>query len=70
MWNEINNKRRCDLIDKEINHSISDEENKELDVLQQQMLDYRQSVCPLPIAEIHVLLEEIKLDSKNIDEFH
>jgi hypothetical protein len=36
-WTEAKNQRRCDLIDKEINGSITLAEQVELDMLQQEL---------------------------------
>lgn len=41
IWNERLNQRRCDLIDKEIECTISDEERAELECLQSLMLKHR-----------------------------
>ena len=48
-WNDVKNARRCDLIDKEIEGSLSDSERQELASLQHQAIAYRDRVAPLPI---------------------
>ena len=48
-WTAEKDDRRCDLIDREINGSLTVEERTELSLLQQEMLDYRRQVAPLPI---------------------
>ena len=58
-WTHELNARRCDLIDKEIDGSITLEECVELENLQQAMLAYRHSVAPLPLAELRAVLEEL-----------
>lgn len=46
------NHRRCQLIDKKIDASLTQEEQQELDALQEIAWKYRQSVAPLPIEEL------------------
>lgn len=69
MWNDKKNARRCFLLDKENsgfdiqkgkNISIlSKEEKEELEKLQEEMLEYRRSVAPLPINELRELRKKI-----------
>src|SRR5579859_1764693 len=49
-WTDAKNERRCDLIDKAIDGTLTPVEAIELHRLQQEMLRYRQHVAPLPIA--------------------
>lgn len=51
-WTEAKNERRCDLIDKEIESTLTPAETVELQSLQQAMLNYRNRVAPLPIAAV------------------
>jgi len=60
MWTDDKNKRRCDLIDKEIDGTITDEEKVELEQLQEKMSAYRQQVAPLPLDELRKLRDELK----------
>lgn len=55
-WSDEKNSRRCELIDKEIEGTLTRQEKRELDRLQQQMVEYRRRVAPLPIQgarELH-----------------
>jgi hypothetical protein len=58
-WTEARNERRCDLIDKEIDGTLTPAEAVELQALQQAMLKYRNKVAPLPIAAVRKLHEEL-----------
>ena len=58
-WNEAKNERRCDLIDKEIDGTLTSAQAVELQTLQQEMLKYRNKVAPLPIAAVRKLHEEL-----------
>lgn len=67
-YNEEDNKRRSELIDKEINQTISKHERAELEILQKQFLRHRQTVAPLPLDELRKLhqdLQELKYKSQN-----
>ena len=59
-WTEAKNQRRCDLIDREIDGSLTVEERVELEDLQDQMLRYRHRVAPLPLAQAQRLLDELE----------
>lgn len=48
-WTEQNNGRRCQLIDRQIQGTITAEEDAELDKLQQSFRRYLDSVAPLPL---------------------
>ena len=50
-WTEEKNERRCDLVDKEIDGTLTPEEADELEGLQKEMLAFRRKVAPLPIEE-------------------
>lgn len=51
-WTDAKNNRRCDLIDKEIEGTLSADEQHKLEALQTQMLAHRRKVAPLPIAAV------------------
>jgi hypothetical protein len=59
-WTNAKNNRRCDLIDKEIDGTITSAEAAELEDLQEQMLRYRHRVAPLPLAYAGRLLVELE----------
>ena len=62
-WSEEKNSRRCDLIDKEIEGTLSEQERIELDDLQRQAVEYRDRVAPLPMegaGRLHAQLLEKK----------
>jgi hypothetical protein len=58
-WTDAKNSRRCDLIDKEIDGTITPEEARELYALQQAMLRYRRRVAPLPLEDARRLHQEL-----------
>jgi hypothetical protein len=58
-WTEEKNQRRCDLVDKEIDGTISAVEKVELAQLQAEMLAYRRKVAPLPLEELRKLHQEL-----------
>ncbi len=58
-WSEAKNARRCALIDKEIDGTLSAGEAVELHLLQREMLAYRRRVAPLPLAEARKLRQEL-----------
>ena len=58
-WTQAKNERRCDLIDKEIDGTLTPAEAVELQALQQAMLSYRNKVAPLPIAAARRLHDEL-----------
>ena len=61
-WTEEKNARRCDLIDKSIDDpkSMTDEEWQEYIQLQEEMIEHRNKVAPLPIEEAKQILAELK----------
>src|SRR5262249_47801022 len=59
-WTEAKNQRRCDLIDREIDGTLTPDEQVELEDLQGQMLRYRHRVAPLPLAHARQLLEDLE----------
>ena len=58
-WSEAKNARRCALIDKEIDGTLSAREAMELHLLQREMLAHRRKVAPLPLAEARKLRQEL-----------
>jgi hypothetical protein len=58
-WTKEKNSRRCFLIDRDIDGTLTPEEAQELAVLQRQMLAYRQRVAPLPLEATRRLHEEL-----------
>ena len=59
-WTVAKDQRRCDLIDREIDGTLTPDERVELEDLQEQMLRYRHRVAPLPLAHARQLLEELE----------
>ncbi len=66
-WTDEKNQRRCDLIDLEIAGQLSDEERQELTILQDEMLQYRRKVAPLPIEELRELHARLMRDASKLD---
>jgi len=60
-WTNTKNERRCDLIDMEIEGTITLVEKRELDDLQRKMSAHRKKVAPLP-------MDYIKSISKSMEE--
>ena len=58
-WTDDQNARRCNLIDKEIEGTITPAEAEELRGLQQAMLRYRRRVAPLPLEDARRLHQEL-----------
>jgi len=59
-WTAARDARRCELIDKEVDRSLTEAEQIELEDLQEQMLRHRHRVAPLPLAYARQLLEELE----------
>ena len=59
-WTEAKDRRRCDLIDREIDGTLTAAERAELEDLQGQMLRHRHRVAPLPLAHAAQLLEDLE----------
>ena len=60
MWNDKKNNRRCNLIDREIDNTITSFEKVELEYLQQEMLSWRNKVAPLPLEEVRIVYDNMK----------
>jgi hypothetical protein len=58
-WTEKKNNRRCDLIDREIDGTLTPVEAVELQELQEEMLRYRHRVAPLPLEDARKLHQEL-----------
>ena len=58
-WTTATNSRRVELIDRQIEGSLSLEERVELDFLQQQFRAFRQQDAPLPIEKARQLHREL-----------
>jgi hypothetical protein len=59
LWTDAQNTRRCDLIDKEIEGTITADEARELFALQEAMLRYRRRLAPLPLEDARRLHNEL-----------
>lgn len=58
-WSDDKNLRRCQLVDKEIAGTLTNNEKNELDRLQAEMLSYRRKVAPLPLQDLRDLHAEL-----------
>lgn len=58
-WTDDKNRRRAELVDRQIAGSLTEEERAELELLQQQMRAYREKVAPLPIEDTRRLHAEL-----------
>jgi hypothetical protein len=58
-WTEDKNARRCFLIDREIDGTLTPEEAGELEALQRQMRQHLDRVAPLPLEETRRLYNEL-----------
>lgn len=58
-WTDAKNRRRCDLIDRVIDGTITTEERVELDQLKRQLRRYIHAVAPLPLEEARELHQEL-----------
>lgn len=58
-WTAAMNNRRCKLIDKEIAGNLTSLEAEELNRLQQQMLNYRRQIAPLPLHDVRQLHDSL-----------
>ena len=64
-WTESKNARRCLLVDREINGTLTAAERKELKALQSELSRYRQSVAPLPIQELRGIYDQLLQQVEN-----
>jgi hypothetical protein len=58
-WTDEKNARRCALVDREIDGTLTLEESAELEVLQQQMLRERRKLAPVPLDDLRRLHQEL-----------
>jgi hypothetical protein len=58
-WTQKKNERRCRLVDKEIEGTLSREERVELDGLQQEMIARRREIAPLGLDVLRQLHEKL-----------
>jgi hypothetical protein len=58
-WTEAKNTRRCQLVDREIDGTLTPEERIELHQLQQEMLRHRRRVAPLPLEDARALHQQL-----------
>jgi hypothetical protein len=63
-WTEAKNARRRALIDREIDATLTREEAKELQVLQQQMLRERRRLAPVPLDDLRRLHQELLMKAQ------
>lgn len=64
-WTDEKNHRRCELVDKEIDGTISLDQQIELENLQAKMLAFRRQVAPLPLNDLRKLHEELLREAAN-----
>jgi hypothetical protein len=58
-WTDEKNRRRADLVDRQIAGTLTDEEQTELEGLQHQMRAYREQVAPLDLEATRRLHAEL-----------
>lgn len=58
-WTPTKNQRRCALVDRKLDRTITTEELAELEVLTRQMRAFVRSVAPRPLEEIRQLHQEL-----------
>lgn len=58
-WTDEKNRRRCELVDREIDGKLSSREQIELEALQSEMLAYRRKVAPLPLNDLRKMHQEL-----------
>jgi hypothetical protein len=63
-WTEAKNARRCALIDREIDATLTPEEAAELHALQQQMLRERRRLAPVPLEDLRRLHQALLLKTE------
>ena len=59
-WTDAHNARRFELIDREIDGTLSIDEAEELEALQSEFRCHRRRVSPLPLAETRRLLDDLE----------
>ncbi len=58
-WTVVRNARRCDLIDREIDGTLTGEEAVELHRLQHEMQRFLRRIAPLPLADTRLLYQNL-----------
>jgi hypothetical protein len=58
-WTDAKNDRRCDLIDRKYAGGLTPAETVELTQLQEEMLQHRRRVAPLPLEDARRLHQEL-----------
>jgi hypothetical protein len=58
-WTETKNARRCALVDREIDGTLTPEEAAELAILQEQMLRERRKLAPVPLEDLRRLHQDL-----------
>lgn len=66
-WTDEKNQRRCQLVDKDIDGTISEEERIELARLQSGLLAYRQKVAPLPLGDLRKMHQDLLQKASNAE---
>jgi hypothetical protein len=64
-WTEAKNARRCELIDKDIQKSLTAAEKHEMDSLTEQLRAHRRRVAPIPIKAAQRLHEQLLEKKRN-----
>lgn len=67
-WDQTMNARRCALIDKEIDGTLTPAERVELELLQKQAVAYRDRVAPLPIESARKLHQQLLARKRHNDQ--
>ncbi len=67
-WNETMNARRCELIDKEIDGTLTTAERVDLELLQKQAVAYRDRVAPLPMEGARKLHQQLLARKRHDDQ--
>ncbi len=67
-WTEEKNQRRADLVDKDIDGTLSPEEKIQLDTLQKKMQAYVRRVAPLPLDDLRALHQQLLEKAKQHEE--
>lgn len=58
-WSAAKNARRCALVERDIDGTMSPEEAIELELLQRQMLEERQRLAPVPLDDLRRLHQDL-----------
>ena len=66
-WTETKNARRCALVDREIDGTLLPDEAAELAILQEQMLQERRRLAPVPLDELRQLHQALLAKAQHAD---